>query len=122
MDMQQPQTDPLYVIFEQHLYNFQDCNIDRKTFITNVITDYLAYLRKMNITVPKAMEGAVAEELASQIGAMLLKKIYGFPTISEFQKGATSTQKRQARRRYSSQSRKSERAARAKGRSRTKTA
>ncbi len=33
--------DPLYVIFEQHLFNFQDSDADRKTFIGNSVTDYL---------------------------------------------------------------------------------
>src|SRR4051812_34488625 len=28
--------DPLYVIFEQHLFNFQDPDLDRKTFVGNV--------------------------------------------------------------------------------------
>ena len=38
--------DPLYVIFEQHLFNFQDPEIDRKTLILRIVTDYRDYLRK----------------------------------------------------------------------------
>src|SRR6478672_11730551 len=78
------QTDPLYVIFEQHLYNFQDSEIDRKTFIGNVVKDYVAHLRKLDITIPKALEGPVLEELSTQVGTMLVKKIYGCLTIGEY--------------------------------------
>jgi hypothetical protein len=69
--------DPLYVIFEQHLFNFADPDSDRKTFITQVVTDYLSYLRKNNIIVPKSLEQPIVEELGVQVNTMLVKKIYG---------------------------------------------
>ena len=77
--------DPLYVIFEQHLFNFQDSEIDRKTFIGNVIQDYLTHLRKLDITIPKPLEQPVVEELATQVNTMLVKKIYGCLSIGEYQ-------------------------------------
>jgi hypothetical protein len=49
------QLDPLYVIFEQHLFNFQDPDVDRKTFIGNVIKEYISHLRKLNISIPKSL-------------------------------------------------------------------
>jgi hypothetical protein len=61
------QLDPLYVIFEQHLFNFQDPDVDRKTFIGNVIKEYISHLRKLNISIPKSLEGPVVEELAEQV-------------------------------------------------------
>jgi hypothetical protein len=76
--------DPLYAIFEQHLYNFQDSNIDRKTFIGQVIQDYLTHLRKLKITVPKHFEPHIVEELSVQVNSMLIKKIYGCFSIDEF--------------------------------------
>lgn len=93
--------DPLYVIFEQHLYNFQDSDIDRKTFIENVLKDYFAHLRKLNIVVPKSLEPAVAEELSDQIGMMLVKKIYGCLTIHDYRKSVPSVAKKRAKSRYS---------------------
>lgn len=92
--------DPLYVIFEQHLYNFQDSDIDRKTFLGNVVRDYSAYLRKMSIVVPKSLEEPVFEELAAQVNVMLVKKIYGCLSIADYQKKAPTTMKRKARERY----------------------
>ena len=102
---QQTQIDPLYTIFEQHLYNFQDSEIDRKTFIGNVVKEYVGYLRKMNIMVPRSVEVDVLEELASQVHTMLVKKIYGCLTIQEYQKQAPPVKRRKARSKYSRLSR-----------------
>ncbi len=94
-------SDPLFVIFEQHLVNFQDNEVDRKTFIGQVIQDYFTYLRKMKIIIPLSLEKSIAEELASQVQVMLLKKIYGFHSIQEYQKKAPKSERVQAKRRYS---------------------
>jgi hypothetical protein len=99
--MRTAQIDPLYVIFEQHLCNFQDPEIDRKTFIAQVIAEYLSYLRKKNITVPRALEQPIVEELANQVNTMLVKRIYGCYSIQEFQqKAVKKTHKRKARARH----------------------
>ncbi len=92
--------DPLYVIFEEHLYNFQDPDVDRKTFIGNVISDYLSHLRKLNISVPKSLEGPIVEELAQQVNTMLVKKIYGCLTIQDYQKKVPSAHKKKTRTLY----------------------
>ncbi|MBS1964029.1 MAG: hypothetical protein JST04_17585 [Bdellovibrionales bacterium] len=76
--------DPLYVIFEQHLFNFADPDSDRKTFIAQVVSDYIGYLRKNNIIVPKSLEQPIVEELGTQVNTMLVKKIYGCLTVNEF--------------------------------------
>src|ERR1700749_3970389 len=92
--------DPLYVIFEQHLFNFQDSDSDRKTFIGNIVNDYLTYLRKMNIVIPKSLESAIVEELSGQVNTMLVKKIYGCLSIEDYRKGAATSLKKKARSRY----------------------
>jgi hypothetical protein len=92
--------DPLYVIFEQHLYNFQDDDADRRTFIGNIVKDYLTYLRKMNIVVPKSLEHLIVEELAGQVNTMLVKKIYGCLSIDEYRKGSAPVLKKKAKTRY----------------------
>jgi len=76
--------DPLYVIFEQHLFNFADPDSDRKTFIAQVVADYIGYLRKNNIIVPKSLEQPIVEELGTQVNTMLVRKIYGCLTVNEF--------------------------------------
>src|SRR5277367_5387135 len=88
--------DPLYVIFEQHLFNFQDSEIDRKTFIGNVVQDYLSHLRKLEITIPKPLEQPVVDELCTQVNAMLVKKIYGCVSIVEYQQKVPDTHRRKA--------------------------
>ena len=92
--------DPLYVIFEQHLFNFENSDSERSTFIHGIVVDYLTHLRKMSITVPKSLEPAIIEELASQVNTMLVKKIYGCLSIEEYQQGVKWTQKRKAKSRY----------------------
>ena len=92
--------DPLYVIFEQHLFNFQDSDSDRKVFIGNIVNDYLTYLRKMNIVIPKSLESSIVEELAGQVNTMLVKKIYGCLSLDDYRKGAATTVKKKARARY----------------------
>jgi hypothetical protein len=93
--------DPLYVIFEQHLYNFQDSDEDRKTFICKIIHDYLTYLRRLNIAVPRSLEKPIVEELYVQVNTMLVKKIYGTASIDEYRKVVAPTVKKRARSRYS---------------------
>ncbi|HUP55922.1 MAG TPA: hypothetical protein VM598_00615 [Bdellovibrionota bacterium] len=96
----QPALDPLYVIFEQHLYNFQDSEIDRKTFVGNVVKEYVTHLRKLEITIPKPLEGPVIEELAAQVSSMLVKKIYGCLSIGEYQQKVPRAQRRKAKSKY----------------------
>ncbi len=96
-----PKVDPLYVIFEQHLFNFQDSDADRNTFISNVVNEYVGYLRKLNIAIPKSLEGAISEELAAQVSVMLTKKIYGCVNITEFRKASPVAHKKKARAKYS---------------------
>jgi|LauGreDrversion4_2_1035121.scaffolds.fasta_scaffold259088_2 hypothetical protein len=94
------QLDPLYVIFEQHLYNFQDSESDRKAFVANVIHEYLSFLRRKSIAIPRSLEAAIVEELAHQVNLMLTKKIYGCLSIEDFSKNQPRARKRRARQRY----------------------
>lgn len=95
------QLDPLYVIFEQHLFNFQDPDLDRKTFVSNVLSDYFSFLRKTSIIIPKSLEASIMEELTDQVQTMLIKKIYGCLSIQEFQKALPLESKRKVRTKYS---------------------
>lgn len=86
--------DPLYVIFEQHLFNFADPDSDRKTFIAQVVADYIGYLRKNSIIVPKSLEQPIVEELGTQVNTMLVRKIYGCLTLKPIPDAVSSSKKR----------------------------
>lgn len=92
--------DPLYVIFEKQLYDFNDSNIDRATFINNVIEEYLFFLKQNNLSVPKKIEKMIFEELSVQVGTMLTKKIYGFMNVSEYCNQVDSKQKKTAKSKF----------------------
>ncbi len=94
------QIDPLYVIFEQHLFSFSDPEVDRKTFVAHVVVEYLNFLRKKSVTVPRSLEGAIIEEIGSQVNTMLVKKIYGCLSIRDFQRGIPPQVRKRARKRY----------------------
>ncbi len=91
--------DPLYVIFEQHLFNFADPDSDRKTFIAQVVSDYISYLRKNNIIVPKSLEQPIVEELGTQVNTMLVRKIYGCLTVNQFADSTSSSARGQTKKR-----------------------
>ena len=95
-----PEIDPLFVIFEQHICNFSDPEMNRKEFVLGVIQDYLVFLRKMQVAIPRSLEGPIIEELQSQVNVMLIKKIYGYLSIQEYQKSLSRTHREKAKLRY----------------------
>ena len=95
-----PKFDPLYIIFEQHLFHFQDPNADRSTFCETIVKEYLTRMRKLGMAVPVEWEPQIAEELFFQVNSMLVKKIYGCHTIDEYTANLSTAQKRKARARY----------------------
>lgn len=97
---QKNQLDPLFVIFEQHLYNFNESSTDRKTFVTNIVVEYLAFLRKQKVAIPRELEAAIIEELGIQVNTILTKKIYGCFNVDDYQRGIPVGLKRQAQSRY----------------------
>ena len=76
--------DPLYIIFEQHLFNYQGPNSDRVIFIESIIKEYLTQMRKLGLLIPTEWESQVYEELSFQVNQMLVKKIYGCLSIKEY--------------------------------------
>jgi hypothetical protein len=92
--------DPLFVIFEQHLFNFKNSDSDRHAFVNGVIQDYISYLSKHNIVIPQALRHFTLEELTNQIQTMLVKKIYGCLTIQKFRESLTPQIRKRAKSRY----------------------
>lgn len=95
------QLDPLYIIFEQHLFNFEDSDEDRKTFVLRIVQDYISHLRRMQIAIPRPMEHLIMEELYAQVNIMLSKKIYGCLSIDDYRRELAPEIKRKARKSYS---------------------
>ena len=95
--------DPLYTIFEQHLFNFQDANADRKTFLDAIVKDYISQMRKMGLAVPSEWEEHIFEELFFQVNTMLVKKIYGCLTINEFIETKKKSKDKKVAQRFTSQ-------------------
>jgi hypothetical protein len=94
------QPDPLYVIFEKHLLHFDDAQIDRKTFVTNIVEEYFQFLAMRNVGVPGPMRDMVSEELSLQVTRMLVKKIYGCITLEEFKDKIPASEREKADTRY----------------------
>lgn len=95
------QLDPLYIIFEQHLLNFQDPDSSRKQFIEGIIQEYLKYLRRKQIALPKSLEPYIIEELSIQVNTLLLKRIYGCLTIDDYRNRVEGEVKKTVKKKYS---------------------
>lgn len=92
--------DPLYIIFEQHLYDFNDDTDTEQDFVQKVVRDYMKFLNTSGAVVPPRLVKQIDEELQDQVGRMLKKKMYGCVTINEFVERERSATGKTRRRRY----------------------
>ena len=76
--------DPLYVIFEQHLYDFNDDSEEESVFIDKVVNDYPKFLHSCGSIVPAKLQKQIAEDLRDQVGEMLHKRFLGLKEGKEF--------------------------------------
>lgn len=77
--------DPLYSIFEQHLFNALVENETTEEFLDRVVQDYLAALSEGGI-IPQPLRAGVEEDLRDEVLEMLRKKTYGHFNLTEFRK------------------------------------
>jgi hypothetical protein len=94
------QSDPLYAIFEKHLFS---CLIEDETsdqLIYKVVADYLDDLMKM-ASIPVKVAEFVENDLRDEVRDMLRKKTYGYMSLTEFRQAQTKTSKSKAPRRLS---------------------
>lgn len=98
--VKQEKLDPLFVIFEKHLMDFSDDQLDKRTFALGVIQEYQRFLSRKNITIPEHLQRHVFEELEQQISTMLVKKIYGCFNVKEFQEKAGKEAQARVQARY----------------------
>src|SRR3989338_5083073 len=74
--------DPLYIIFEKHLYDF---NYDsRDKFIQGVINEYVSYMVKQKVVIPPMWRPHLEANLKDEVCDMLVRKIYGCLSFEEF--------------------------------------
>lgn len=87
-------SDPLFQIFERHLYEF---NYEtRENFINSVVRDYLEFLaRESKIVVPLQRRSLLESTIAEDVSDMLVRKIYGCLRVEE-DKPATPEKEREA--------------------------
>lgn len=93
--------DPLFVIFEKHLYDF---NYDsRELFIKGVVDEYFQHLGHQKVTVPPVWRGQMEKALTEEVSDLLVRRLYGCLTVEEFKLKVEETmpeQREEARKRY----------------------
>lgn len=80
--------DPLYSLFEQHLYSALVEDETTDDFLARVVGDYLARLSQTSI-IPQHIRPAIEEDLRDEVLEMLRKKTYGHYNLREFRKAAS---------------------------------
>lgn len=103
---EQLKLDPLYTIFEKHLYDFQASEENELELIDKIVNDYLKFLAENKVTVPRKWQASIVEELRDQVRQMLVKKAYGALSVTEFVLGERrkkdfAGRRKRARKRYS---------------------
>ena len=97
-------TDPLFIIFERHLYDFN--YESRELFIKGVVVEYLAHLTRQKVVVPPAWRQHLETSLSEEVSDMLVRRLYGCLSVEELKEkekdaGTLPTSRREARKRYS---------------------
>jgi hypothetical protein len=95
--------DPLFIIFEKHLYDFN--YESRELFVKGVVSDYLTHLLRQQVLVPPAWRQQLEKSLAEEVGDMLVRRLYGCLTVEELKEKTEDkvelvAAKREARKRY----------------------
>lgn len=97
--------DPLFIIFEKHLYDFN--YESRELFLKSVVEDYMGHLVKQKVVVPPSWRTHLEKTLTEEVSDMLVRKLYGCLTVEEFKEKAVAesrdemiTAQTEARKRY----------------------
>ncbi len=93
--------DPLFIIFEKHLYDFN--YESRALFIKSVIDEYMKHLTKQKVIVPPAWRMQLEKNLAEEISDMLVRKLYGCLSVEDFKEKNVvhlGAEKKEVRKRY----------------------
>lgn len=95
--------DPLFIIFEKHLYDFN--YESREIFIKAVVEEYLDHLTNQKVVVPTIWKAQLEKSLGDEVSDMLVRRLYGCLTVEEFKKKQEESEellpaKKNSRRRY----------------------
>lgn len=78
-------SDPLYLIFEQHLMNALIEEETTEDFVARVVGDYLARIGQMG-SIPRTFVESVETDLKIEVLEMLRKRTYGHYNLDSFRK------------------------------------
>ena len=96
------QIDPLYIIFEKHLYdNSYDTPQD---FSCAVVGEYVEHLKTNGLLMPDKQAEQIIEDLLDEVKNMLIKKTYGCLSIEDYKQNldfSKEEDRKLARQRYS---------------------
>jgi len=81
--------DPLFVIFEKHLYDFPSEDLD--LFISTIVTAYVDYLGTHEVVIPEPKKPALLRDLADEVYDMFIKKVHGCLNIKDFRNSGRVT-------------------------------
>jgi hypothetical protein len=95
--------DPLFIIFEKHLYDFS--YESRDLFIKGVVEDYVTHLAAQKAVVPPSMKSHFEKTISEEVSDMLVRRLYGCLTVEEFKQKPENTEeiltaRKEARKRY----------------------
>jgi hypothetical protein len=82
-------SDPLYRLFEQHLFNAIVEEETADEFLKRVVSDYLDRLTSNGI-IPREHLMAIENDLRDEVLEMLRKKTYGHYSLSDFRKSVVT--------------------------------
>ncbi len=78
--------DPLYDIFEQHLYNALVEDESTDEFLSRVVGDYMGRLSSLGTVILHEHRPLIETDLRDEVLEMLRKKTYGHFNLAEFRK------------------------------------
>lgn len=78
--------DPLYAIFEQHLYTALVEEETTDEFLVRVVTDYVGRLLSGGTVIPASVRADLETDLREEVLEMLRKKTYGHFNLASFRK------------------------------------
>ncbi|HVK60849.1 MAG TPA: hypothetical protein VM432_04830 [Bdellovibrionales bacterium] len=78
--------DPLYLIFEQHLFNALVEEEATEAFLVRVVADYIDRLKCTGTIIPIQFEESLNTDLKEEVLEMLRKKTYGHFDLNAYRK------------------------------------
>jgi hypothetical protein len=87
-------TDLLYTIFEQYLFNALVEDETTEDFLTRVVREYMARLSQKG-SIPREFTSMIEGDLHDEVLEMFRKKTYGHYNLSDFRKAHSAVPKKQ---------------------------